>query len=170
MDNPVILSPKIGDIEPTIALQRLRGKYQLALRKNLFHCLIFLPPGGVNDTEENQVGGAGVFDVLHCVGGVVDGLVGTDMPGFAADVHDALAFENIINFGSFEAVAVRGEAGFYDGVRQAVAQVEVGFVGVQQFAQDGVIAGNERFAVLQVFDQHSREILADEVPANIPEM
>lgn len=133
------------------------------LQINLFHSLIFFPPGGVNDAEENQIGGAGVFDVLHGVGGDVDGLVGANKPGFAADVHNALALEDVVNFGCFEAVAVRGEAGFYDGVRQAVTQVEVSFVGVQQFAQDGVIAGNERFAVLQVFDKHSRVNFANEV-------
>jgi predicted transcriptional regulator len=47
-----------------------------------------------------------------------------------------------------------GQSGRYFGMGQAVAQVQVGFIRMEEFAEDGIVAGNEFRAVVKVLNKH----------------
>jgi hypothetical protein len=63
-------------------------------------------------------------------------------------MHDAFAFQDIIYLRGSKPVLPGRIPGFYDRMRQTVAEREVRLVRVQELAQNAVVTGDEFFAVI----------------------
>lgn len=107
------------------------------------YLLVVLPPGGIDDTEKNQLNITGILDPLHRVGRDLDDIARLDRRLFIVDMHSPGAAQDIVEFIGGESMSPGVKTGGNDSVGKRVSSRErVGAVRMGKLTQARIITGD----------------------------
>jgi hypothetical protein len=135
----------------------LGRKKQIILSGNKF--LIPCLPFWRNDTEEDEIGGACIVDILPGTRRDNDYLPRTEGSMFGINVHIPESAEDVVKFrGALQEMGQRRLSGRDDGMGDAAPEVFCSgdFIRVQKFAQDGAVDNAFMGAGGTITDDHGR--------------